>query len=539
MFKFLSPALLLACLWAILIGVGLAIRPLFPIDETRYAAVAWEMWVRNDFLVPRLNGEAYSHKPPLLFWLMQLTWWLFGVNDWSLRLIAPLFSLATLSLSGAVAKQLWPDPNQVAELAPVVLLGFFFWMVFSSLIMFDIMLSFFVLLSIYVLLTLARSGLSVKRWALLGLALGGGALSKGPVIFLHVLPVALLAPWWLVSQKRDYSWQHWYGGLILTALMGAIIALCWAIPAGIKGGEAYRNSIFLRQTLGRLVDSFSHKQPSWWYLQWLPIMLLPWVLMKPFWTGLAKLDLQDFGVRLCLAWAVPVFVAFSLVSGKRIHYLLPLMPALALMLARAVDNGASFNWRCAYMWVMIAYGFLGLVLLMSPWLSGFYGWQVGLSTDSSKWGIILMLCAASLGVLTPNNSGNSVFYVCLGSIIAALVIAGGFFQAKGERYDTVPPAQKIAELMAEKRAIAFYGGKYYGQFHFTGRLTQPITMVLNRKDLEGFVTQHPTGYVLVEYDDSKGLPESMLSYHFPYKTLNIGFISSKNLVDNPGLRSML
>ena len=68
-------------LWAILVVAGIALRPLLPVDETRYASVAWEMWTGGDYLVPHLNGETYSHKPPLLFWLMNLSWWIFGVND--------------------------------------------------------------------------------------------------------------------------------------------------------------------------------------------------------------------------------------------------------------------------------------------------------------------------------------------------------------------------------------------------------------------------------------------------------------------------
>ncbi len=58
MFRFFSSGVWLVILWGLLVGVSLAIRPLFPIDETRYAAVAWEMWLRDDFLVPHLNGEA-------------------------------------------------------------------------------------------------------------------------------------------------------------------------------------------------------------------------------------------------------------------------------------------------------------------------------------------------------------------------------------------------------------------------------------------------------------------------------------------------
>ena len=73
----------------------------WPVDETRYASVAWEMWLRGDFLVPFRNGEPYSHKPPLLFWLMHAGWALFGVNDWWPRLVAPLCALGRCALAAA------------------------------------------------------------------------------------------------------------------------------------------------------------------------------------------------------------------------------------------------------------------------------------------------------------------------------------------------------------------------------------------------------------------------------------------------------
>src|SRR5688572_11002134 len=84
--------------WALLAGFSLLLRPLMPIDETRYAAVAWEMWNRGDFLVPHLNGLPYSDKPPLLFWLIQLGWMAFGVTEWWPRLLPALFSLCNLFL---------------------------------------------------------------------------------------------------------------------------------------------------------------------------------------------------------------------------------------------------------------------------------------------------------------------------------------------------------------------------------------------------------------------------------------------------------
>ncbi|PPK75582.1 dolichyl-phosphate-mannose-protein mannosyltransferase [Methylobacter tundripaludum] len=533
-----SASLWIFLLWGVLTTVSLTIRPLFPVDETRYAAVAWEMWLRNDFLVPYLNGEIYSHKPPLLFWLMQLSWWLTGVNDWSLRLISPLFSLATLFLSGAVAGMLWPERKRVETLTPLILLGLFVWAIYSTLTMFDMMLAFFALLGIYSLLKLVDLGLSLKYWALLGIAIGGGVLSKGPVILLHILPVALLAPWWL--KTAYFRWKHWYFGLIAAILAGAVIALCWAIPAGIAGGETYRKAIFLGQTSGRLVESFAHQLPWWWYLEILPLLLLPWLLWKPLWAGLRKLTYQDSGIRFCLAWAIPVFIAFSLISGKRIHYLLPLVPAMALILARAVDEITEpERWERAHSVAMAVFGLLGAVLMLLPRLNDAYHWRAELSLISPVWGSLLVMSAVILGITKAKSAQDSVLYICIASVIALITVCGGFFEAKSDRYDTRPAAQAIAALMAENRDIAFYGNKYHGQYHFAGRLKQAITVVPYIDDLYDWANQHQAGYIIVTYKDSEALLLSLVSRHYPFRSQNIGLLSCRVLLANPELRAAL
>ena len=72
----LLPYLALAAFFA----VSIAVRPLLPVDETRYLSVSWEMFLRQNFLVPTLNFEPYFQKPPLLFWLIDLAWSVFGVS---------------------------------------------------------------------------------------------------------------------------------------------------------------------------------------------------------------------------------------------------------------------------------------------------------------------------------------------------------------------------------------------------------------------------------------------------------------------------
>ncbi|NES11909.1 hypothetical protein G3O07_22735 [Pseudomonas laurentiana] len=138
------------------------------------------------------------------------------------------------------------------------------------------------------------------------------------------------------------GWKRWYSNTALALLAGACLALLWAIPAAIQGGEAYREMILWGQTTGRMVQSFAHARPWWWYLPILPILLLPWSLWLPLWRGLPGLRAHAGAAeRFCLAWFVPGLLAFSAISGKQVHYLLPLLPALILLGARALEARAD------------------------------------------------------------------------------------------------------------------------------------------------------------------------------------------------------
>ncbi|MEN9898721.1 MAG: hypothetical protein RLZZ66_2370 [Pseudomonadota bacterium] len=522
-------------LWLLLIAVNLAIRPLMPIDETRYVSVAWEMWVREDFLVPYLNGETYSHKPPLLFWLMQLSWAIFGVNEWTARLISPLFALGSTLLSGIIAEKLWPQRPSIAKNTPLILLGFSFWLIYSTLTMFDMLLAFFVLLAIFSIISLAQTS-TWRSLFLLGIAIGGGVLSKGPVLLLQILPVAVLAPWWLERQSNNFQWRLWYLKLIAAIFIGAAIALAWALPAGISGGDDYRHAIFLGQTSGRIVDSFSHKFPFWWYLVRLPLLLLPWLLFKPFWQGIRKLSFNDYGVRFCTAWALPVFIAFSLVSGKRIHYLLPLMPALALLLARVADEIHDIaRWKRAFLTV---WGGVCIILLLTV--------SFILLNTQTHWFNITLNALWLLGLTTliglglmrfkVHNMNHIMLTSCLISIAIPSALAITYLETNASRFDTKPIAQTISQLRSEDKGVAFYTGKYHDQFQFTGRLTQPLILLHSPDRLKNWIEQNKTGFVLV---DSEKVPASLLYYSHIYRAGQLGFLSSQTLIEQPELIKLL
>ena len=495
---------LAAFFWVVTMGVALATRPPLPVDETRYLAVAWSMWRDGEFLVPHLNGATYSHKPPLLFWLMHLGWGVFGVNDWWPRLVAPLFALANIFLAVGLGRKIWPDAPDRARIAALILYGCAFWTVFSTVTMFDMMVALFTLAGLAGMLHAWR-GRPVSGFAAFAIAIGFGVLAKGPAILLHLLPVTLLAPWWgarLEGGPPSGSWKRWYLGTFIAVLGGAAIALAWAVPAGIAGGEAYRDAIFWGQSAGRMVKSFAHGRPWWWYLAVIGPLILPWIIWPRLWRSLPCLlpGLADGGVRFCLAWFLPVFIAFSLISGKQLHYLLPIFPALAYLMAFVLERTED---RRRDLWpALIAWAVLGAAVLAMPLVEPITGGAIRipawLDRLETGWGLLPLATGIGLLALRPGGNGRLVALAALPPVLAVTVhlAAGPVLDA---RFDLRPLANRLAQWADEGYTIANYG-KYHGQFQFLGRLKVP-TDIIGDGEIGGWLERNPKGKIITYHDE--------------------------------------
>lgn len=511
----------LAALWVLVVAVSLA-RPLMPIDETRYAAVAWEMWQRGDFLVPYLNGEPYHHKPPLLFWLMHALWALFGVNDWSMRLISPAFAAATLLLLHHLARQLWPQRAEVARMAPFIMFASLLYTYFASALMFDVMLSFFVALGFVGLVRAWHSGAGVGGFVLLSLGMGGALYAKGPVALLHLLPLALFAPWWMREQRPP--WRRWYAGVLLALLGSAALILAWAVPAGQSGGEAYRQAIFWGQTANRMVKSFSHQAPWWAYLAWLPLMLAPWLLWPQGWRGLRRELFSESGWRFACFGALFCLVFFSLVSGKRPHYLLPEFALFALLLARALCEVPRSRWALRVPALGLAV--LGVaIVIAAPRLAPLVA---GADIKPLLWAgaALCALCAAVLGLLRPGAPLQEVRRIATATIITACGLMVVFEVAMREPYDLDAVGAKLAQHQRENRPLA-YAGDYHGQWTFTGRLQQPLAEIPEAK-ISAWMEAHPGGRAVFVYRDEAEIPLDLhIEYSRPYRGGRLAIVARR------------
>ena len=474
---------------AMLTVVAFFSRSYIPVDETRYLSVAWEMWQRGDFLVPFKNGEPYSHKPPLLFWLMHAGWALGGVNDWWPRLISPLFAFGSLFLVRRLALELWPDRPEAVRMAPWILLGSMLWSLYSQTIMFDLLMAFCTLLGILGLVRAARG--KSHGWKLFTLAIGLGVLAKGPAILLHLLPTALLAPLW--NDRDTLKWHRWYLHSFTSILGGAALALLWAIPAGMMGGEEYRHAIFWGQTANRMVQSFAHQRPLWWYVPLLPLLLFPWFVWPAVWQGMKEhAKTRDNGLRLALAWMLPAFLAFSLISGKQVHYLLPEFPAFALLASRGlVDRHATRPWLPALM--LVALG--GLMLLLSHSHSADLNEVMG---QIPAWGGLIFLLLGFGMLLLKEAPVILVPRLAAYALLTLAAIHLILVRPMAAAYDVRPIAAAIAQAQAQSRDVANLG-TYHAQYQFAGRLKRPLTELTQGRTLVDWLRDHPNGVVVMYF----------------------------------------
>lgn len=475
------------------------LRPLLPVDETRYVAAAWEMWIGGSPWVPHLNGAIYGHKPPLLFWLINLVWAVGGVSEASARLIGPAFGMASVALTGLLALRLWPGRPDRAGAAALILAVSPVWLLFGSTTMFDAMLTCATLLAMLALWQASRRPRSAA-WLALGAAVALGVYAKGPVILLHVLPAALTMPLWAGGGRP--AARDWGRGLLLALLAALVLLGLWLVPALILGGPEYRTEVLWRQSGGRMVASFAHRQPWWFFLALLPLVLWPFGWTR---AGLAALHPRrlwsDPGTRLAALWALPAFVAFSLISGKQTHYLLPEMPALALLLSGGLP---ARRWRRRDLWLALPLfaalcGLAAAAAGLIPALDGladalpgrrplpFWSLALGAAVMLAGTAAFLRLRAAPVALAALPLSLMIGLHLALSPLLFA-------------SHDLTALGRAVAPF--DTAGIAVTDGTYHAQLNFAGRLRNPVARVTDPAAIAAWRQAHPDGLLL----DRKGAP---------------------------------
>jgi hypothetical protein len=280
--------------------------------------------------------------------------------------------------------------------------------------------------------------------------------------------------------------RRFYAALGLAILVALGLLVLWLGPALVLGDTAYRNDILWRQSAGRMVQSFAHDRPVWFFLALLPLFLWPFGWGRQaacLWRGAARPQ-----ARLLLIWAIAGLVAFSFVSGKQIHYLMPELAALALLLSQAEPAPPEGLTR-----------FLPLLPALLLVLGGIAA-LLGLVPDTTLPGGV-----APLGLL----AAVALFALALAlvsrahSLLAALVPVAPVtliiveLLAWRSLWQGSDPG-RIAALLSDgaDRGVATPEPDYAGQFSYAARLPAPVTVLRAAEALVPWLQAHPGGLLL-------------------------------------------
>ena len=372
-------ALFFAVVWFYMLGA----RTLVPTDEGRYAEMAREMLASGDWITLRLNGIKYFEKPPLQNWMNALSFAAFGLGEWQARLWTGINGLLGVAVVTYCGSKLFS--RRIGIIAALVLASSFYWAGMAHVNSLDMGLSGMLAICMGGLLLAQCDDASARErrnamlacWA--GMALA--TLSKGLIGF--VLPGAVLVIYTLWTRDwRLWTRLHFGAGLLLFFAITAP----WFILIALKNPE-HPHFFFIHEHFQRFTSTVHKRGGAWYYFfPFLLLGIIPWlgVLVQGLWRG-AQEARTGFRPRLMLLiWAVFFFLFFSVSGSKLPGYILPVFPALALLIAIHLEHARPRSVQMAAL-LFAALGLVGMVLVKRAVHLGTLAYEIPLYLGYAPW----------------------------------------------------------------------------------------------------------------------------------------------------------
>jgi 4-amino-4-deoxy-L-arabinose transferase-like glycosyltransferase len=467
-----------AVIWFTLLGYRDLIEP----DEGRYAEIPREMIESGDWVTPRLNGFKYFEKPPLQYWATAATFVLFGESDAMARLWIALAGFLGAVWIGYVGYRLYGPA--AGFYAAVVAGSSLLYGAMAHTITLDLTLTVFLAVAVGSLVlaqTRRESKSHVAGWMVIGwAALACATLTKGLIgLVLPAGTVVVYTIW-----QRDWAlWRHLHMGKGLLVLLALTVP--WFVAVSIRNPE-FPHFFFIHEHLERYATTSHHRyEPPWHFFPVFLLGMFPWTfialktLVKPGfrWRGAEANDARRNGTaetagfdaeRFLWVFAVVVFVFFSFGHSKMWAYILPIFPAIAILVGRRLTvQGLSRVdvWAVAGM---------AAAFFVAAWLAPQHARdeiRAELARDYRPWiiagGCSLVIAAASAfkALKTSKRPAVPIAVTALFSILAVQCLLWGYhsqspLRSSGQVADAIEPylsdETEIFSVRRYPQSLPFY-----------------------------------------------------------------------------------
>jgi 4-amino-4-deoxy-L-arabinose transferase-like glycosyltransferase len=462
---------------------GLGAFGLVGADEPRYAQIAHEMLVRHDWIVPTLNGAPWLEKPVLLYWKVMNSYRILGVHDWAARVPSAAHATVLVLAIFFFMRRFRPGSELDAALITASSAGIIGFARGAST---DMLIS--APFAIAMLGWWAWHETGKKLWlALFYALLAVGALAKGPVApALAVLIVAAYAV--LRRQGKIFVRSLWWPGFLLFFA----VALPWYIAVQRRVPQFFR-VFFIEHNLERFgTNLYQHSQPFWYYIPVLLLIMLPWtVFMIPAITEATRSVVRRIRANppeadeattwlpaFLLLWTVIPVVFFSISRSKLPGYILPAVPAAALLTADYLHRMQTVSRLKVSLHALLCAVLLVAVLLAPFFMMKVHpgmGMQIGMAMAGGVIAVMVMLMVRREGV-------RVLHFVTLVPVILAV----GYLLRPAapviDRLQSARPVQaRLAELGEAEGPVAVFNVKREVEYGLNFYRNQPI----NRYERDG------------------------------------------------------
>ena len=312
-------------------------RDFTPANELKYISIANEALQSGTWFTFYNHGEIYADKPPLFFWLIMLSKLITGgYHMWLIGLFSLLPSMGIMAMMDRWLR------NEEAKFNPVVanlmLLTTIMFIGATLVVRMDMLMTFFIVLSLYTFYNIYKDEHADIEKYLLPVYIFLALFTKGPIgLFIPVVSIIVF----LLVKKQIRTIGHYLGWRQCLIFLG--LCVIWFVLVYMEGGREYLHDLLFKQTIGRGINSFHHKEPFWFYLPRMLWSFAPWSLLfiVLIWRGIHKKMFRSDMEKFFLTIICSSVILLSVISAKLDIYLLPVYPFVVYLCSILLEKNRN------------------------------------------------------------------------------------------------------------------------------------------------------------------------------------------------------